>query len=195
MPRETKLAPWEDFVLRLIAIYKLLHGLLFFGIGFGLIKLKHHDVPQVLLTYVVEPLHFSPENKMIDWLLDEAAKLTPHAIMLLSYAAFFYATLFCIEGVGLYRRKHWAEYFVIIVTGSLLPFEIWTLILRVEWWKCGAVFGNLLILTYLIHRLRLDFTNSAARRGPNNPEGKLEPIGPPTGAGEADPNHVTPSRR
>ena len=53
------------------------------------------------MTYVIEPLHFSPENKVVDWLLDEAATLTAHKLQLLGDAAFFYALLFFIEGVGL----------------------------------------------------------------------------------------------
>jgi uncharacterized membrane protein (DUF2068 family) len=158
--REIKMALWEDIVLRVIAVYKMVHGLLFIAVGVGFIRLKHHDIPQILNDYVIRPLRFNPENKVVDWLLDEASKLTPHKITLVSYAAFFYALLFCIEGVGLFLRKHWAEYFVVIVTGSLLPFEIWAMVLRVEWWKAGVIFGNLLILTYLIHRLRLDFTNA-----------------------------------
>jgi uncharacterized membrane protein (DUF2068 family) len=189
------MAPWEDFVLRLIAIYKFLHGLLFIGIGFGLIKLKHHDVPQFLMTYVVEPLHFSPENKVVDWLLDEAAKLTDHKLVLLSDAAFFYALLFCIEGVGLFLRKHWAEYFVVIVTGSLLPFEIWTLTLRVEWWKCGAILGNLLILCYLIHRLRLDFTNAGRPRTGGETADQAIAAARRKESGKPGSNQVAPGRR
>jgi uncharacterized membrane protein (DUF2068 family) len=181
MSREIKMARWEDIVLRVIAIYKMMHGLLFVAIGVGFFKLKHHDIPQILNDYVIRPLNdyvirplrFNPENKMIDWLLDEAAKLTPHKMTLVGYAAFFYALLFCIEGVGLFLRKHWAEYFVVIVTGSLLPVEIWAMVLRVEWWKAGVIFGNLLILTYLIHRLRLDFTNA---HRPGNVDG--EPLPP-----------------
>jgi uncharacterized membrane protein (DUF2068 family) len=173
MPRETKMAVWEDIVLRIIAIYKCLHGLFFIAVGVGLIKLKHHDIPQILNDWVIRPLHFNPENKMVDWILDEASKMTPHKITLVSYAAFFYALLFLIEGVGLFLRKHWAEYFVVIVTGSLLPFEIWAMIAKVEWWKGGIILGNLLILAYLIHRLRLDFTNS--HRRPSKDDDELPP--------------------
>jgi uncharacterized membrane protein (DUF2068 family) len=158
--RKTKMAVWEDIVLRTIAIYKMVHALLFIAVGVGFFKLKHHDIPQILNDYVIRPLRFNPENKVVDWMLDEASKLTPHNMTLVGYAAFFYALLFGIEGVGLFLRKHWAEYFVVIVTGSLLPFEIYAMILRVEWWKAGVIFGNLLILAYLIHRLRLDFTNA-----------------------------------
>lgn len=169
MSRDTKMAPWEDVVLRIIAIYKCLHGLFFIAVGVGLIKLKYH-LPEFINDYVVKPLHFNPENRLVDWALDEAAKLTPHNITLVSYAAFFYALLFCIEGVGLFLRKHWAEYFVIIVTGSLLPFEIYAMFLKVLWWKGVVILGNLLILAYLVHRLRLDFTNAHRRSDKNDDE-------------------------
>ena len=36
----TRVAPWEDFVLRLIAIYKLLHAVFFTAVGFGLLRLS-----------------------------------------------------------------------------------------------------------------------------------------------------------
>jgi len=81
----------------------------------------------------------------------------------LGYAAFFYAALFAAEGVGLYLRKRWAEYLVVIVTGSLLPFEIYEIYVHATWWKFVIVLGNLLIVGYLIHRLRLDCHNAHAK--------------------------------
>ncbi len=74
----------------------------------------------------------------------------------MSYIAFFYAAIFLIEGVGLYLRKHWAEYMVLISTGSLLPVEFYELYLRLAWWKFAVLLGNLLIVAYLIHRITLD---------------------------------------
>ena len=154
------LAPWEDIILRLIALYKILHGVFFIAIGVGLIKLKHQNIPQILNDYVIQPLQLSPENKWVDWALDEADKITPHWLQLAGDAVFCYALLFLIEGVGLYLRKHWAEYFVVIVTGSLLPIEIWTMFKKVELWKAGLIVGNILIVAYLIHRILLDRRNS-----------------------------------
>jgi uncharacterized membrane protein (DUF2068 family) len=157
----TRIAPWEDFVLRLIAIYKLFHALFFIAVGFGLLKLRHHNVVEVLNTYVLIPFnayvyHLNPENRMVDWLLDRAGNVSPHMLFLLSWAAFFYAALFAAEGIGLYLRKHWAEYVVIIVTGSLLPLEIYELFHKLAWWKFAAVVGNLFVVGYLVHRLLLD---------------------------------------
>jgi uncharacterized membrane protein (DUF2068 family) len=169
----TRVAPWEDFVLRLIAIYKLLHALFFIGVGFGLLKLRHHNVVEILNTYVIIPYHLNPENRVVDWLLDRAGSVSPHMLFLLGWAAFLYAALFAAEGIGLYLRKHWAEYVVIIVTGSLLPIEVYELFHKLAWWKLAAVVGNVLIVTYLIHRLLLDARFKAQQR--QNQEKPLPP--------------------
>ena len=160
----TRVAPWEDFVLRFIAIYKLLHAVFFIAVGFGLLKLKHghFTVPEFLNTYVIIPYHIPPENRWVDWMLEKAGMMTPH-LALLGWAAFFYAALFAAEGIGLYMRKHWAEYLVVIVTGSLLPLELYEFFIKLAWWKFAVVVGNLLIVGYLIHRLLLDAHFKAQR--------------------------------
>src|SRR5271154_7097074 len=139
-----RVAPWEDLVLRLIAIYKLLHAVFFTAVGFGLLKLRGHNVVDFLNAHLIVPYHLNPENREIYWLLDKADMLTSHRLLLLSYAVFFYAALFALEGIGLYLRKHWAEYLVVIVTGSLLPLEIYELWHKMAMWKLVAVVGNLL---------------------------------------------------
>lgn len=163
-----RVAPWEDFVLRLIACWKLLHALFFTAAGFGLLQLRHHNVVQVLHSYIIVPYHLNPENRLVDWTLAKAQILTPH-LVLLGWAAFFYAALFAAEGIGLLLRKHWAEYLVVFVTGSLLPFELWELCVKIALWKFAAVLGNLLILAYLIHRLRLDARYRAEQVQENSP--------------------------
>jgi uncharacterized membrane protein (DUF2068 family) len=160
----TRVAPWEDFVLRLIALWKLSHAVFFTAVGFGLLRLRGHNVVDFLNAHIILPYHLNPENRAIYWLLDKADALTSHRLLLLGYAAFFYAALFAAEGIGLFLRKHWAEYLVVIVTGSLLPLEVYELWLKIAWWKWAAVIGNLLILTYLIHRILLDARTKAAQR-------------------------------
>jgi uncharacterized membrane protein (DUF2068 family) len=163
MSEPNRVAPWEDFVLRLIAIWKLSHAAFFLAVGFGLLKLRHHNVVEVLNTYVVIPYRLDPENRWVDWTLDKAAVLSPH-LTFLGWTAFFYAALFAVEGMGLFLRKHWAEYMVVFVTGSLLPLELWELFIKLAWWKLAIVSGNLLIVSYLIHRLILDAKFKAQQR-------------------------------
>jgi uncharacterized membrane protein (DUF2068 family) len=158
-----RVAPWEDFVLRLIAVYKLIHALFFIAVGLGFLRLRGHNVVDFLNDHFIIPYHLNPEGRIIDWVLDKAGDLTSHRLLLLGYAAFFYAALFAAEGIGLYLRKHWAEYLVVIVTGSLLPLEVYELLHKAAWWKLAAVVGNLAIVSYLIHRLVLDSRNRRER--------------------------------
>jgi uncharacterized membrane protein (DUF2068 family) len=151
-----RVAPWEDFVLRLIAVWKLCHAVFFTAVGFGLLKLRHHNVPQILWDYVVIPYRLNPENRFVDWILLQAGTVTPHALIFWGWVSFFYAALFYVEGIGLFLRRHWAEYLVVIISGSLLPLEIWEMTFGVKWWKIGVVVCNLLIIGYLVHRLVLD---------------------------------------
>jgi uncharacterized membrane protein (DUF2068 family) len=176
--REINVAPWENVVLRTIAIYKLAKTALFLALGIGLTKLMHHDVSEILRVYVIDPMHFDPENRMLKYLLDQASELTSHKIAFFSDVAFFYAALFGAEGFGLYFRKHWAEWVVVFSTGSLLPIEFYEIWIHPAWWKVGVVAGNLAILIYLIHRILLDQRNSARSRS----EGDLSG---PTGSGKA----------
>ena len=76
------------------------------------------------------------------------------ALAALSAIAFFYSALFATEGTGLYLRKRWAEYFVVIVTASLLPLEGYEIWHKVTWAKILLTTGNLMILGYLIYVIR-----------------------------------------
>ena len=160
-----RVAPWEDFVLRIIAIYKLIKAVIFFALGTSVRNLLHTNVSQFLNDYVTEH-QIDPENRffhgVLHWALAHASDLTDHKIRFLSYVLFFYAAIFLAEGVGLYLRKHWAEYMVLISTGSLLPLEFYELYLQLAWWKFAVLFGNMLIVAYLIHRITLDARLKAA---------------------------------
>jgi len=173
----TRIAPWEDFVLRLIALYKFAKAALFFAFGFGLMQLVHRDVNQFLNDYVIE-YHIDPENrllhKLLVWILDHASSLTDHKIRFISYLVFFYAAIFLVEGIGLYLRKHWAEYMVLLSTGLLLPIEFYEIHRKLAFWKFGVLFGNLLIIVYLIHRLILDARYKAARRAATGEQASVE---------------------
>ena len=146
---QNRVAPWEDVVLRTIAIYKFAKAALFTALGIGFLHLIHRNVADLLHNYVIDPMHFDPENRLIKAILDSAERLTTHKIEFISFGALIYAAVFATEGIGLYLRKHWAEYMVLFSTGLLLPLEFWEIYLKLAWWKFGVVVGNLAILLYL----------------------------------------------
>jgi uncharacterized membrane protein (DUF2068 family) len=165
MPEDpASVAAWEDFVLRLIALYKLSKTLVFIAIGVGLFHLLHHNVEELLRRFVIEPMHFDPDSRLVKWSVDYAGNLTDHKIRLFGYGAFITAAFFATEGAGLYFRQHWAEYMVLFSTGILLPLEVYEMWVHIEWWKAAVLVGNIAILLYLAHRLLLDSQNSARRR-------------------------------
>ena len=48
---------------------------------------------------------------LVDWLLDQATESDVTALLsLLGWTSLFLRALFAAEGIGLYLRKHWAEY-------------------------------------------------------------------------------------
>jgi uncharacterized membrane protein (DUF2068 family) len=190
----TRVAPWEDFMLRVIAIYKLSHAAFFIAVGFGLLKLRHHNIVDFLNAHLIVPYHINPESHFVDWLLNYAHKLTPW-LSLAGYAAFIYATLFAVEGVGLYLRKRWAEWLVVGATGSFLPFELWALFEHAVWWKLALLLGNLLIVSYLVHRILLD---EKLKRGDDGPGGQAtggDRPGTPSGmnGSRQTPDRVSPT--
>ncbi len=142
-----------DPFLRLIAVFKLAKAALFFCAAIGLLHLLHRDVEAKLLQ-VIDGLHVDPDNKIPKWCLDQAGKLTNTKLVTLSAIGFFYSALFATEGTGLYLRKRWAEYFVVIVTASLLPFEAYEIWHRITVAKVLLTIGNLIILGYIIHVIR-----------------------------------------
>jgi uncharacterized membrane protein (DUF2068 family) len=145
----------SDPLLRLIAFFKLIKSVLFFAAGVGVLHLFNKDVAD-WLERVLDHLHVDPDNRHARALLDEVGKLTNTNLKLagLSLIAFFYSALFGTEGVGLYLRKRWAEWFVVIVTGTLLPVEIYEIIHKPHAWKFVVLAINLLIIAYLVVVIR-----------------------------------------
>jgi len=139
--------------LRVIAVFKLAKAFLFACAGVGLLHFLNKDVEE-RLQQLMGSLHVDSDNHLAKWCLDEAGRLTNTKLASLSAICFFYATLFATEGTGLYLRKRWAEYFVVIVTGSLLPLEAYEIWHKVTWLKILLTACNLIILGYLIHVIR-----------------------------------------
>jgi uncharacterized membrane protein (DUF2068 family) len=123
-------------------------AVLFVSMGFGVIKLLHKDVADVLLR-AFTALRFDPENRIVNMLLEKSALLSPHRLKEISYAIFLYAALDVIEGTGLVLEKAWAEYFTLILTGSFLPWEFYEIVRHVTILKIVLILLNLAVFIYL----------------------------------------------
>ena len=116
--------------------------------GFGVIKLLHKDIGDLLLQ-VTTALRFDPENRAVNILLEKAALLSPHRLKEISFALFLYAGLDIIEGAGLVLEKTWAEYFTLILTTSFLPWEFYEIIRHITIFKVILTLLNVVVVIYL----------------------------------------------
>jgi uncharacterized membrane protein (DUF2068 family) len=140
--------PGRNQWLIAIGVLKLLKAVLFVSMGFGIIKLLHKDIADVLLRAALA-LRFDPENRIVNVLLEKSTLLSPHMLKEISFGIFAYAVLDTIEGIGLVLEKSWAEYFTLILTGSFLPWEIYEIIRHVTVLKVVVVLLNLAVFVYL----------------------------------------------
>ncbi len=90
-------------------------------------------------------------SRMITWLLG----LGPRQFEWFGFVAIGYAILYAVQGIGLWLGKRWAEYLIIVETGLLVPVEIGEMMHRFSTLKFTVFVVNLLIVAYLVHRLRL----------------------------------------
>jgi uncharacterized membrane protein (DUF2068 family) len=131
-----------------IGVVKLLKAVLFVSMGFGVIRLLHKDIADVLL-HATLALRFDPENRFVNVVLEQLSTLTPHRLKEISVGIFLYAVLDVIEGTGLILEKVWAEYFTLILTGSFLPWEFYEIIRHVTVFKIVLTVLNLAVFIYL----------------------------------------------
>jgi uncharacterized membrane protein (DUF2068 family) len=139
--------------LALIAIFKLLKGVLLFAVGIGAIRLLHRDVAATV-THWVDFLRVDPDNRLIHGLLARVLRVSPTELKALSVGTFVYAALLLTEGTGLLLRKRWAEYFTIITTAGLLPLELYEITKHVTASKIVVLLINALIVVYLVVRVQ-----------------------------------------
>lgn len=142
-----------SFVLFLIGLFKLTKALLLIAIGISALRFVHRDLGASVLHWA-EVFRVDPDNRYVHRLLVRIFRVTPRQLRELSVGTFLYAGIFLIEGMGLLLRKHWAEYFVIISTGGLIPLELYEMVRHFSLVKVGVTAINLLIVWYLVVRVR-----------------------------------------
>lgn len=148
LPMRNTNPPQHHRWLELIGVLKLVKGAFFVALGFGLLRMLHHDL-YLFALQAVEALHLDPDRQAIATLLDKVTLLNDHRLKQLSAVVFIYAGLDFVEGTGLVLEKRWAEYFTLILTVALLPLEAVKLIHHPNHWTLVLLLVNILIAIYL----------------------------------------------
>ena len=139
--------------LILIGALKLGKAVLFISIGFGILRLLHHDLVEIL-TKVAMALRFDPESHFVNLVLDKVNLINDHRLKEISAAVFCYAALDIIEGTGLILEKSWAEYLTLALTAAALPWEFFEILRHPSWLKVGFSLINVLVVVYLVFHVQ-----------------------------------------
>jgi uncharacterized membrane protein (DUF2068 family) len=139
--------------LLLISAYKLLAALLFIAVGVGALRLVHKDVDDFVWHALVEVLHWSPESRVVQFLLEKAELLNDPMLKRIGFGAFCYAAVGIVEAVGLYLEKVWAEFLTVLITASFLPIELNELFRRFTWMRVSILAINVAVFLYLLYLL------------------------------------------
>jgi uncharacterized membrane protein (DUF2068 family) len=143
----------HDRGLMLIGLFKLAKAIFFFCVGVGAIHMLHKDLEDEVMRLAVR-LKFDPESRFMALLLDKVDLIDAHRLRQISVATFGYSALALTEGVGLLLEKVWAEYLTLILTISFLPWELYELARRPDWFRLSLLLINLAVLWYLVWLLR-----------------------------------------
>jgi uncharacterized membrane protein (DUF2068 family) len=140
-------------LLRWIAVFKFLKAISLVLLGLGALKLIHTD-PNGVLTQWAMRLGLDPGGRYVDRAIEKAASLPPRKFEELGLGSFAYAALFLVEGTGLWLRKRWGEWVTVIITGSLVPVEVYELTRHPTAGKMVLLVLNLAVVMYLVWRIR-----------------------------------------
>jgi uncharacterized membrane protein (DUF2068 family) len=155
--------------LKVIGVLKLISGAMALLVGIGVFRFLGHD-PGPRAERIVSHLGLDPHNYVIHAAISRITGIDRTHLHAIEAGTFFYAALHTVEGIGLILGYHWAEYLVIVATGSLVPFEIYEIARRFTPIRVALFVLNVAIVIYLIITLRKDRRErshrTAERSGP-----------------------------
>jgi uncharacterized membrane protein (DUF2068 family) len=143
----------RDRILTFIALFKFCKSFLLLVIALEALRLLRPGAA-IRAQEWLAALALSSDRRVVQHLLLRLEGLISQRLEVLGIVALLYAALFAIEGVGLWRERRWAEYLTVIATASFIPFEIFQLARHATPPRAAALGLNLLVVTYLIYRLR-----------------------------------------
>jgi uncharacterized membrane protein (DUF2068 family) len=153
----------DRFVLRLIAVDRVVHFLALAAIAVAILLFAQHKTAlQGDYTRILNRLQAGVGGPLSDtthsgWLsdFDKLFAISTQHLYLYGIAVAAYAAINGIEAFGLWRARRWAEYLTLVEVVVLVPVEIHELTVRVSALKILTLVLNLAVVAYLLwsHRL------------------------------------------
>jgi uncharacterized membrane protein (DUF2068 family) len=134
--------------LRAIALFEAVKGALALAAAAGLVSLRHTDLHAATDAFLLRH-GLDPERHYTRLFIESVARATHHHIGQIVGFGLVYALIRFAEGYGLWRGKHWAEWFAVISAALYLPLEFRHLAYHPTALSVSVILVNVLILIYL----------------------------------------------
>lgn len=137
--------------IALIILDKIVRAVLAILLGIGLLDLLHSMAPIQFLQQLVNQLNLGAISQSLEMQIEKLANLPHGTLIRLAIGAYSYAALEFVEGIGLLRRRRWAEYLTLLATLIPIPvIETPELLAKFTFIRLGALVVNVAIVIYLI---------------------------------------------
>jgi uncharacterized membrane protein (DUF2068 family) len=164
-------APWvrrddelrSAFILRVFALERFVRALVFVLIAYGIWRFKYsrYSVEQAFnrelpeIRSLLRGFGYDVNHSGLVGLIRHSFTLNSGTLTLLAFLAAGYALLVILEATGLWLLKRWGEYFAMVATSALIPYEIYELVAKVTALRTAAFVINLALVAYLVLTKRL----------------------------------------
>ncbi len=142
-----------SLVLRLIALFKFTQALTLLLVALAAVQLLRPEIATMVQDWM-DTLPIDSEQNLVQQFIGWATGLGTQQVVALGFGALVYAALFLLEGVGLWRRKTWAEWLTVVATALPIPLEIYEVVNHLSPLRVAAFVANVAIVTLLVVHLR-----------------------------------------
>ncbi|MBB5917105.1 uncharacterized membrane protein (DUF2068 family) [Nocardia transvalensis] len=161
----------DRYIMRLLAIERVLRGLVFIALAAGVFQVRHSqdrlkaafDRELPLIQPLADQIGWNPGNSKIVHFIEKGWTLSPATLAWIAAGLLAYAAIEIVEAVGLWYVQRWGEYFAVVATSIFLPFEIYELTERITVLRAGALLVNIVAVVWLLWSKRLFGINGGGR--------------------------------
>jgi uncharacterized membrane protein (DUF2068 family) len=140
--------------LKLIAVFKILKGVILLALGLSLIFLNRTRWMDSISGWTTDEL-LVIHSKTLHYLLNELQRaLIGGHLRATAVLSLFYSAVLFTEGIGVYLQKRWAEFLMVIATSALIPLEIHHLFVKRSVAAVVILVVNCFIVWFLYRVLR-----------------------------------------
>ena len=132
--------------LKIIAVFKIVQGLLLFCIGISLLFLHSRVRWLDAISDWVDGELMVVHSRAVLYLLSRLQDVVAGGLLRVTgWVALFFAAVLCTEGFGVYLQQRWAELLMVVATAAFIPFEV-----RHAWLHPNAVAVLILLVNCFI---------------------------------------------